>query len=143
MSGNRVSETGKKVSEVDMSTAALIEAKNWTDTLMNQEFKGRGDKEYLARYRLSVRTGVAESYLYRLQYKTREMKDVAGSVYRALMIAKAAYDRACEANETAADRYRDERLGMRGHNEETDEKLHAESMGVASSKTGAANRKEA
>ena len=98
-------------------------------TLCRAEFKGRGDKEYLARYRLSERTGVSESYLYRLQYKTRDMKDVAGSVYRAL---KLAYDEACRRNEEAADRHRAERLSMDGHHEAADEKLGAAAVGVAS-----------
>lgn len=105
MCGNRVSEFGKRVSKV-MSTEALFEAKNWADALMNVEFKGRGDKEKSARYRLSIKSGVPESYLYRLQYKTAEMRDVAGSVYRALMLY---HDRICAANESAADRYEAER----------------------------------
>lgn len=105
MCGNRVSGFGKKVSKV-MSTEALFEAKNWANALMNREFKGRGDKEKSARYRLSQKSGVPESYLFRLQYKTEEMKDVAGSVYRALMLY---HDRICAANEDAADRYQAER----------------------------------
>lgn len=110
MCGNRVSEFGKKVSRV-MSTEALFEAKNWADALMNAEFKGRGDKEKSARYRLSLKCGVPESYLFRLQYKAAEMKDVAGSVYRALMLY---HDKICAANEGAADRYRAEREELRG-----------------------------
>lgn len=112
-----------------MSNAALIEAKNWADDLMSREFKGRGDKEYLARYRLSERTGVSESYLYRLQYKTRDMKDVAGSVYRAL---KLAYDEACRRNEEAASRHRAERLSLDEEHETADEKRSAAPMGMAS-----------
>lgn len=129
MSGNRVSETGKNGSK-NMTSVALIEAKGWADQLMDSEFRGRGDKEKSARYRLSKKTGVPESYLFRLQYKTAEMKDVAGSVYRALMIA---YDNACRANEDAADRYRAARLGMRGHHETTDEKPDRSGLGMDSS----------
>src|ERR1044072_1681332 len=104
MSDKRVSEFGKrKKSEDAMSATALSEARDWADTLMDREFKGRGDKEYLARYRLSTRTGVSESYLYRLKYKTAEMRDVAGSVYRALKIE---IDKISQANEDAADRYK-------------------------------------
>lgn len=106
MCGNRLSEIGKRVSRL-MSNEALLEAKSWADALMNHEFKGRGDKEKSARYRLSQKSGVPESYLYRLQYKTAEMRDVAGSVYRAL---KLYHDRVCEANEKAADGYRAERM---------------------------------
>lgn len=120
MYGKSVGRSGKrKRAEEAMTSVALMEAKGWADDLMNREFKGRGDKEYLARYRLSERTGVSESYLYRLQYKTRDLKDVAGSVYRALMHA---YNEACEHNEAAADRYRDERLGTGGKREKADKK---------------------
>ncbi|MBB5663234.1 hypothetical protein GGE68_001410 [Rhizobium leguminosarum] len=129
MSDNNVSEFGKrKKPEDSMSITALSEARDWADALMDREFRGRGDKEYLARYRLSTRTGVSESYLYRLKYKADEMKDVAGSVYRALKIA---HDKICQANEDAADRYKAERLGMRGTHEETDEKLAAKGVGMA------------
>ena len=127
MYGNTVGKSGKNVSEDEMSSVALIEAKNWADDLMSREFKGRGDKEYLARYRLSERTGVSESYLYRLQYKTRDMKDVAGSVYRAL---KLAYDEACRRNEAAADRHRAERLAMDEEHEAADEKHGPAAMGM-------------
>lgn len=127
MYGNNFGKSGKNVSEDEMGSAALIEAKTWADDLMSREFKGRGDKEYLARYRLSERTGVSESYLYRLQYKTRDMKDVAGSVYRAL---KLAYDEACRRNEEAADRHRAERLSMDGHHEAADEKHGPAAVGI-------------
>lgn len=130
MNGNSVSRSGKNGSE-NMTSMALIEAKGWADQLMDSEFRGRGDKEKSARYRLSKKTGVPESYLFRLQYKTAEMKDVAGSVYRALMIA---YDSACRSNEDAADKYRAERLGLRGQHETTDEKSASAALGMDSSK---------
>lgn len=130
MNGNNVSRSGKNGSD-KMTSVALIEAKSWADRLMDSEFRGRGDKEKSARYRLSKKTGVPESYLFRLQYKTAEMKDVAGSVYRALMIA---YDNACRANEDAADKYRAERLGLRGNHETTDEKSASAGLGMDSSK---------
>lgn len=116
-----------------MATEALIEAKGWAQKLMDREFLGRGDKEYLARHRLSEKTGVSESYLYRLQYKTRDLKDVAGSVYRALMIA---YNNACEKNEAAAARYRAERLGLRGNHETADQEPDEAVMGAAFARTG-------
>lgn len=128
MYGKNVSESGKNVSEDEMTSAALIEAKGWAEELLNREFQGRGDKEYLARYRLSASTGISESYLYRLQYKTRYMKDVAGSAYRALMLA---YDEACRRNEEAADRHRAERLSMDVDHEAADRKRDAAAMGVA------------
>lgn len=107
-----------------MTDTALVEAKGWAEALMDREFRGRGDKEKSARHRLSEKIGIPASYLFRLQYKTRSMKDVAGSVYRALMIA---YHNACEKNEAAADRYRDERLRLRGPHETVGEELVASS----------------
>jgi hypothetical protein len=109
-----VSESGKRVSEGDMSTKALVEAKSWADVLMNNEFKGRGDREKSVRGRLSSKTGIPESYLFRLQYKAGEMKDVAGEVYRRLHIA---YHDMCARNEAAADLMKAERLELRNHHE--------------------------
>jgi len=149
-SGNNVSEIGKRVTEkmstvdfVDDNKTALERAKGWADELMDLEFKGRGDREKSARYRLSRKTGVPESYLFRLQYKTREMKDVAGSVYQALWIARTAYNRACAANEEAADRYKAERLKLKAHHEETDQKPVPAGKGMAVPAVGKANRKKA
>lgn len=68
-------------------TVALEQAIVWHDALMDLEFKGRKDKESAARFRLSKKIGVPESYLFRLAHKRREMRDVAGEVYRRLCIA--------------------------------------------------------
>lgn len=117
MYGKSVSESGKSVSEGKMSTTAttaLFEAKEWHDKLMNAEFKGRGDKEKTVRGRLSDNTGIPVSYLYRLQYKFREMTDVAGSAYRALMLA---HDELCARNEAAADLMKAKRLELRNRHE--------------------------
>lgn len=111
-----------------MSTTAniaLSEAKDWHDKLMDAEFKGRGDREKSVRGRLSKRTGIPESYLFRLQYKVREMTDVAGSAYRALMLA---HDELCARNEEAADAMRAERIELRKRNE-ADQKLHQPALG--------------
>jgi len=107
-------KTRKTPVEDTMSTRALTDAKEWADLLLNNEFKGRGDKDYLARYRLSQRLGVKESYLFRLQYKTAEMRDVAGEVYRRI---REAYDELCANNEAAAERMRSERLELRSSHE--------------------------
>jgi hypothetical protein len=139
MYGNWFSKNGKNVSEDKMTSTALIEAKGWAEHLMNLEFSGRGDREKSARYRLSKKTGVPESYLFRLQYKTREMKDVAGEVYRRLRLY---YVEACLANEEAADRYRSERLGNT-ENETTDQKPAPAGVGMAAPKAGKASTKKA
>jgi hypothetical protein len=111
------------------TSVALKQAKDWAAELMNREFKGRGDREKSARHRLSRRTGIPESYLYRLQYKTTEMRDVAGEVYRLL---KLDYDRICQANEDAADRYRSERIRLKGHHETVSEEPASAGGGVDS-----------
>lgn len=114
-----------------MSTQALSDAKTWLDVLHDAEFRGRKDTDGAARYRLASRLGVKESYLYRLQYRAEEMKDVAGEVYRRL---KLAYEGLCERNETAADAYRAQRLGMGNPtNATTDEKPAAAGLGMAAS----------
>jgi len=99
MSGKRFSETGKRVGEDGMSTIALKEACEWHDALMDAEFKGRKDNESAARFRLSKKIGVPESYLYRLTYKRRDMRDVAGEAYRRL---RQGYEAICTRVETAA-----------------------------------------
>ena len=114
MNGNSFSKTGKNISEDKMSTTALIEAKKWSEVLMDAEWRGRRDRDAAVRYRLSKKTGIPESYLYRLQYKTAQMKDVAGSVYRSLMLA---YEDLCQRTENAADAMREQRLALRVNNE--------------------------
>ena len=138
MYGNWFSKSGKSVSEDAMTSIALTEAKEWADELMNREFSGRGDREKSARFRLSKKTGVPESYLFRLQYKTREMKDVAGEVYRRL---KLAYDAACLANEKAAERYKTERLELK--NETTGKKPASAGMAIHAPRSGAVDQAEA
>jgi hypothetical protein len=83
-----------------MSTQALSDAKNWLEVLHDAEFRGRKDTDGAARYRLARRLGVKENYLFRLQYRAAEMKDVAGEVYRRLGIA---YSEMCKRVENAAD----------------------------------------
>ncbi|TCV66307.1 hypothetical protein EDE09_11658 [Neorhizobium sp. S3-V5DH] len=121
-----------------MTSIALQEAIRWNTELMDREFQGRGDKDYLIRHRLSQKTGVPESYLFRLQHKSRGMKDVAGEYYRRL---KLYYDRVCEVNEEAADRYRSERLGT--NHETTNQKPASAGLGMAVPAVGKANQKKA
>ena len=119
MSGNRVSEFGKSIGEDGMSTIALKEAIQWHDALMDAEFKGRKDNESAARFRLSKKTGVPESYLYRLNYKRREMRDVPGEVYRRLMLAYEAIcthvEKKAEAIEREAQAIEEANAIERGH----------------------------
>lgn len=93
-----------------MSTQALSEAKNWADILHDAEYRGRKDTDGAARYRLASRLGLKENYLYRLQYRAAEMKDVAGEVYRRL---KLAYEELCEANEKATAAMKAEIVALR------------------------------
>lgn len=126
--GKYVSRFGRKKPEDEMTSVALKQSIDWLDELMDREFNGRGDKEYLIRHRISENSGVPERYLYRLQYQAREMKDVAGEYYRRLRLY---YESVCQRQEDAADRYRDERLRMRGHHEKTDEKPASAALGMA------------
>lgn len=87
---------------------------------MDAEFKGRGDREKSVRGRLAAKTGIPESYLYRLQYRFAEMRDVAGSAYRAL---KLAHDELCARNEAKADAMRAERMRLRNE-DEADQEHH-------------------
>ncbi|WP_159585953.1 hypothetical protein [Chelativorans xinjiangense] len=108
--GKVVSKFVKSVSEDEMSTTALIEAKSWYEGLLDAEFRGRKDTDGAARYRLSERLGVKENKLFRLQYRFAEMRDVAGEVYRRLQLA---HDEMCARNEAAADADRAERLELK------------------------------
>jgi len=114
MSDKRVSQSGKRVSEGDMSTVALNNAIRWHDKLMDAEFKGRKDNESAARFRLSKKIGVPESYLYRLTYKRSGMRDVAGEVYRRL---QEGYEAICLKIETSAEAMAIERREYEARNE--------------------------
>lgn len=138
MTGNWFSARGNSVGN-QMSTEALTEAMGWYKALLDVEFRGRGDREKSVRGRLSKSLGIAESYLFRLQYKAHEMKDVAGEAYRRLKIA---YDKVCEKNEQAAARYRAERLSMDGKHEAVVEEPHAPSVGTVSA-VGSKDNQEA
>lgn len=94
-------ESAKGFSEGKMSSVALNEARGFLDALHDAEFRGRKDTDGAARYRLATKLGVKESYLFRLQYRADEMKDVAGEVYRRLRLA---YEGMCERVENTADR---------------------------------------
>lgn len=129
MEGKGFSKSDKSFGESEMSTQALSDAKSWLDVLHDAEYRGRKDTDGAARYRLASRLGVKENYLYRLQYRAEDMKDVAGEVYRRL---KLAYDGLCERNERAADAYRAERLAMESkQHATTDEEPASAALGTA------------
>lgn len=113
------SESDNSVAEDQMSTCALNEAKTWLEVLHDAEFRGLKDTDGAARYRLALKLGVKENYLFRLQYRAAEMKDVAGEVYRRLRIA---YDEACERNHKAADASDAEWLEIKAKRDGTFEK---------------------
>lgn len=83
--------------------SVVDEAAGWADELMDAEWRGRRDNESSVRFRLARKIGVPESYLFRLQYKRREMRDVRGSVYRSLLLGRRMYGLTCELIEKAAD----------------------------------------
>lgn len=107
---------------------AIDDARYWAEELQKAEYKGLGDTREAARYRVARRTGVSESYLKRLRYRYEEMTDVAGSAYRALMLA---YSDMCQRNNAAAEDYRAERLTLRANHETYDEPVQTD-MGEGS-----------
>lgn len=104
--GQKVSGSGNSLRRTNHAKEALSEAKFWAEELQKAEYRGLGDTREAARFRVSQKTGIAESYLKRLRYKWREMGEVAGSQYRALMLA---YEDLAQRNEAAAREYRAER----------------------------------
>lgn len=111
---------------MSMGFNAIDDARHWAEELQKAEYKGLGDTREAARYRVSRRTGIPESYLKRLRYRTSEMTDVAGSIYRALMLA---YEDMCQRNNAAADRLKAERLTLRANHETSTEPAET-GMGV-------------
>ena len=93
---------------------ALAESQFFAEELQRREYRGLGDTREAARYRLSRKVGGPDSYLKRLRYKAQGMKDVAGSVYKAL---RDEYERVCILHEAAADRYATERLKIEENHE--------------------------
>ena len=124
MGGQTISARGKKVSVVE-------EARDWAEALQQAEFRGLGDTREAARYRVARRTGIPERYLKRLRYQWREMTDVAGSQYRALMLA---YEELCQRNEAAADEYRAERLELQRTRNAADLERARPSVGEAAAR---------
>lgn len=88
---------------IDHGSEAVRECGLWLERLTLAEHRGRGDTMSAARTRAAKKAGVKPSYASRLWNRTAEMKDVAGSAYRAL---KAAYESQCEHNERMAAHHR-------------------------------------
>jgi len=125
--GECVSGSGNSLRRTDHVEAALEEARFWAEELQKAEYRGLGDTREAARYRVAQRTGIAESYLKRLRYKWREMGEVAGSQYRALMLA---YNDMVHRNEAAARQYRAERQQLRELRHEADLERALSSVGT-------------
>lgn len=125
--GDCVSGSGNSFRRTDHVEAALDEARFWAEELQKAEYRGLGDTREAARYRVAQKTGIAESYLKRLRYKWREMGEVAGSQYRALMLA---YNDMAQRNEAAARQYRAERQQLREQRHEADLERALASVGT-------------
>lgn len=110
MGEQRVSVGGKRLSVVE-------KARGWAEALQQAEFRGLGDTREAARYRVSRKTGVPESYLKRLRYRWEEMTDIAASQYVAL---QEAYAELCVAVEAKADEYERQRLQIRNQTDAVD-----------------------
>jgi hypothetical protein len=134
MKGYSVSDSGNSLRRTNHEAVALDEARFWAEELQKAEFRGLGDTREAARFRVAQRTGIEESYLKRLRYKWREMGEVAGSKYRALMLA---YEELVSANDAAASEYRRERRELRDQRNEADLERAQTSVGE-----GGARRRE-
>lgn len=109
MSDKRCVETDTKRGGGVMSTA-VQESVVFLNALAKAHHRGRGDTWGAARDRAAKSAGVEPSYAKRIWDRWQTMNDVSGEAYRRL---RTAYERACEANEEAADRNDAERLAMR------------------------------
>jgi len=136
MKGQSISGSGNSLRRTNHAEVALEEARFWAEELQKAEFRGLGDTREAARYRVAQQTGIAESYLKRLRYKWREMGEVAGSQYRALMLA---YEELCQRVEAKADEYERQRLQIRNQTDAVDASLGPDGRGVVA----AAPREEA
>lgn len=119
MGEQRVSAGGKRLSVVE-------KARGWAEALQQAEFRGLGDTREAARYRVSRKTGVPESYLKRLRYRWEEMTDIAASQYVAL---QEAYADLCGAIEAKADEYERQRLQIRNQTDAVDASPVADAAG--------------
>lgn len=95
-----------------MSSAAN-EAFAFLNALTQRSFRGWGDTVTAARDRAAKQAGVSPAQAERVWKRWHSMKTVNGDVYRAL---RNAYEAACLANETAADRDEAALLAMRTSN---------------------------
>lgn len=95
-------------------SAAANEAFDYLNALTKTEYRGRGDTATAARDRAAKKAGVSPAQAERVWKRWQSMKTVNGDVYRLL---RNAYERICEANEQAADRYAAERAALRGNHE--------------------------
>lgn len=136
MKGQTISGSGNSLRRANHAEVALEEARFWAEELQKAEFRGLGDTREAARYRVAQQTGIAESYLKRLRYKWREMGEVAGSQYRALMLA---YEDLCQRVEAKADEYERQRLQIRNQTDAVDASAGPDGRPVV----GAAAREEA
>lgn len=96
------------------------DAAHWAEELQKLEYRGLGDTREAARYRVSKKTGVPESYLKRLRYKAEELLDIPASIYLRLAFA---YERACLATERKTQEIREIRHSLRTTDHEVDQEL--------------------
>lgn len=114
-----------------MKTTALIEAEGWYAEIRDHLHDGWTDNKHSALHKVARRTGLPISYINRLQYKARDMRDIGGEAYRRL---KLAYEELCEKNEAAADGYRAERQRLKEGRDAIVEERASASMGKDSAR---------
>ena len=109
MSDIRRVESDTKRAEPIMSETVVLEARDMLETLMKREHRGPSDTWTAARDRTATRIGIEPAQARRLWQRWQDMKDVPGSVYRAV---RNAYEAQCEHNETMAALHRQRREAL-------------------------------
>ena len=89
-------------------------AEFWLGGIAYGKHRGRYDTWTAARDRAAREAGITPTMAQRIWQRWHSMKDVGGDPLLKLMLA---YEKWCEANEEAAERYRAERLKLRNHHE--------------------------
>jgi hypothetical protein len=106
MSDTRRVEFDTKRAEPAMSQVVVVETRDMLETLMKREHRGPSDTWTAARDRTAMKIGIEPAQARRVWQRWQDMKDVPGSVYRAI---RNAYDAQCEHNEKMAALHRQRR----------------------------------
>lgn len=127
MSDIRRVESDTKRAETGMSEMVVLETRDMLETLMKREHRGPSDTWTAARDRTATRIGIEPAQARRVWQRWQDMKDVPGSVYRAV---RNAYEAQCEHNEKMAALHRQRREEL-AHGGEADALGGEAALGMA------------